>query len=966
MKDQRWTTVDGLLEAALERAPDERATFLDEACAGDEMLRREVESLLAHERDAGQFLERPAGQLMGERIGQPSLVGRQFGSHRIIGLLGTGGMGEVYRGHDTKLGRDVAIKVLPPVFGTDPERRGRFDREARVLASLNHPHVGAIYGFDDLDGTPALILELVEGETLAERIASGPIPIGEALTIARQIAEALEAAHEHGIVHRDLKPANIKITGAGVVKVLDFGLAKAVGPTGNHEGANSPTITTSPTREGVILGTAAYMSPEQARGKPADKRTDIWAFGCVLFEMLTGRFAFAGNTISDTIAAILEREPAWDALRVPIGLQRLLRRCLEKDPNRRLHDIADARIEIDDLLSDPSRGSTGTPADEQLRPARLSWAIAVLASLAAIISIGALTWYMRRAAPVTIPAPRVTRTLLATSGASTPSLNGARSLAITPDGSHVVYVANNGTQLFVSALDSLEPKPIVTSVAPLNGVFVSADGQWIAFDEGLTLKKVALSGGPPTTLGWVGGPLGTSWGPDNRIILATSDADTGLLQMSAAGSELTTLTRPAHDRGERDHVAPQHLPGGRAVLYTITAETGGADAAQVAVLDLATQKSTVLLRGASDARYVESGHLVYVAGGSLRAVPFDLERLETRGAPVTVLPRLVTSRLGLGEFVVASNGALAYVDVPAASTSGDATLVWVDRQGHEEPLPAPPRTYYQPRLSPDGTRVAVAVDAPDQTIVVLDLARRRLSQLGFDRGLDFFPVWTPDGHHLIFASSHRGNLALFQQSADGTGPRVLLASAASGGIVPSGITPNGKELLFSFMSRDVNVLSLDGTGRSHALIETPFNERNGVISPDGRWLAYESDKSGQFEIYVQPFPNVNDGQWRVSSVGGTRPLWAPNGQELFYVAPSGALMAARVDAHGSAWSASTPHKIVDGPYVTITSASGRTYDVSRDGRRFLMVKRPANQASPRIVIVQNWFDELRRLVPRKQ
>jgi len=827
---------------------------------------------------------------------------------------------------------------------------------------LNHPHIGAIYGVGDLGGTPALILELVDGDTLAERIASGPIPIGEALTIARQIAEALEAAHEHGIVHRDLKPANIKITAGGAVKVLDFGLAKT-GPTGSHDATSSLPVTTAGTREGVILGTAAYMSPEQARGKAVDKRTDIWAFGCVLFEMLTGRFAFAGNTIPDTIAAILEREPEWDALRVSIGLRRLLQRCLEKEPSRRLHDIADARIEIDDLRNGASRTSAEIPGDKhQRRGAPLSRVIAVLASLVAIIAVATLMWYARTGPRVTTPSPRVSRTLLATSGAATPSMNGGCSLAITPDGSHVVYVGNNGTQLFVSAVDRLEPTPLVTAVAPLNWVFVSPDGQWIGFVEGFTLKKVALSGGPVTTVGAIGGPLGVSWAPDNTIILATTDPDTGLLRMSASGGEMTTLTRPAHDRGEQDHVSPQVLPGGRAVLYTIAAAAGGPDAAQIAVLDLTTGRSSIVVRGGSDGRYVPSGHLVYAGGGSLRAIDFDLERLETSGAPVTVQPRLVTSSLGLGEFVVASDGTLAYVDAPSASTSVDATLVWVDRQGREELLPAPPRAYYQPRVSPDGTRVAVAVDEPELTIIVMDLARSRLSQLNFDRARDFFPVWMPDGHHLIFASSHSGSLALFRQSADGTGGRELLASG-SGGMVPSGITPDGSQVLFSFRSRDVNILSLDGTGRTHALVETSFNERNGVVSPDGRWLAYESDSSGQFEIYVQPFPNVNGGQWKVSSAGGTRPLWSPNGHELFYVGPSGALMAARVDSRGSAWSASTPQKIVDGPYVTITAASGRNYDVSRDGRRFLMVKPAANRASPHIVIVQNWFEELRRLVP---
>lgn len=692
-----------------------------------------------------------------------------------------------------------------------------------------------------------------------------------------------------------------------------------------------------------------------------DKRTDIWAFGCVLFEMLTGRVAFAGNTISDTIVAILEREPEWSALDVPAGLRRLLQRCLEKDPNRRLHDIADARIEIDDLLSNPSRISE-TLAEKHRRPARLPSAIAVVVLIVAAIAAGTRMYYVRTAPR---PALRVSRTLLATPGVSAPSTTGGRSLAITPDGSHLVYLGNNATQLFVSSLDSLEPKPIVTGIRPLNWVCISPDGQWIAFVEGFTLRKVALTGGPVTTIALVGGTLGATWAPDNTVILATSDPATGLLRISSSGGELTTLTRPAHERGEQDHVSPELLPGGRGVLYTITAPTGGADAGQVAVLDLATGTSKVLLRGASDARYVSSGHLVYTAGASLRVIPFDLERLETRGTPVTVQPRLVTSLLGISEFVVSLDGTLAYVDAPATATRADGTLLWVDRRGREEPLPVPPGTYLQPRVSRDGTRVAVVVGEPDPTILVLDLARRNVGQLRVDRVADFFPVWMPDGQHLVFASLNPKQPGMFRRRADGTGTTDVLGTGL-GGMLPSDVTRDGRHVLFSYRAQDVRVLSLDGTRQIQALIETPSNERNGVVSPDGRWLAYESDSSGQFDIYVRPFPNVDDGQWQVSSGGGTRPLWAPNGQELFYVGPSGAVMAARVDPRGSAWSASTPHKIVDGPYVTLTSASGRTYDVSPDGQRFLMVKQPATRAPAQIVIVQNWFEELRRLVPASQ
>jgi eukaryotic-like serine/threonine-protein kinase len=965
MKDPRWTTVDGLFEAALERPPDERAAFLSDVCAGDEALRRDVESLLAHNSSARDFLDAPALDLLQDGARDQSLIGRQFGCHRIVSLLGAGGMGEVYRAHDTKLGRDVAIKVLPQIFATDRDRRSRFEREARLLASLNHPHIGGIYGFEDMDGTPALILELVEGDTLAERIADGPIPIREALTIAHQIADALDAAHDRGIVHRDLKPANVKITQGGVVKVLDFGLAKAYGrdAPGHERDATAPTAAMSHTREGIVLGTAAYMSPEQARGKAVDKRTDIWAFGCVLFEMLTGRFAFAGATVPDTIVAVLEREPDWTPLSVPAGLRRLLQRCLEKDPNRRLHDIADARIEIDDLLRDPSRSLEMTlEVTARQWPGRLWRMVAALASLAALIAVTALVWFVRTAPRVAITVPRVSRTMLAASGAAALALNGARSLAITPDGRHVVYVGNEGTQLFDRALDQIAPRPIVTGISPLNWVFISPDGQWVGFLEGWVLKKVALVGGPVTTIAVLrDDPIGATWAPDNTIIVATTDPATGLLRIPASGGAMTTLTRPSGERGEGDHVWPELLPGGRAVLYTITAATGGLDAAQVAVLDLATGRSTIVVRGGSDARYVSSGYLVYTAGGSLRAVAFDPERLETRGSSVVVQPRVVSPQ-GSSELVVATDGTLAYVDPPAAAATVEATLVWVDRKGREEPLPAPPRSYFQPRVSPDGTRVAVAIDDENATIWLLDLARRTLSQLRFDRAGDFFPVWMPDGHHLIFATSHGSGL--LRQSADGAGATEVLLSGVAG-LLPSGVTRDGRELLISNLARDVAALPLDGPPRAQPLIATPFNERNGIVSPDGRWLAYESDSSGQFEIYVRPYPHVNDGQWKISTASGTRPLWAPNGQELFYVGPGGVLMGVRTDARGSVWGASSPLKILEGPYMTLSSVSGRTYDISPDGRRFLMVKRPANRAPPQIVIVQNWFEELRRLVPGK-
>jgi serine/threonine-protein kinase len=967
MTPDRESRVERICQEALAVDAGAREAFVASACAGDEALRREVESLLRQESKADGFLREPAlvaaAQHLAADPGQ-SLIGRGLGIYQIQSLLGAGGMGEVYRARDTRLGRDVAIKILPRLFTNDADRLARFEREARLLASLNHPHIGAIYGLEDVDGIPALVLELVEGPTLADRLAKGPLPVRDALAIAAQIALALEAAHEKGIVHRDLKPANVVLTGDGRVKVLDFGLAKAIaGDSSSPDLSQSPTITRGGTKDGVILGTAAYMSPEQARGRAVDKRADVWAFGCVLYEMLTGRLAFPGETLSDTIASILQGEPDWRALpeTTPPTIQRLLRRCLEKDSARRLRDINDLRIEIEDVLSGASPPSAATNAvTSPKRFVRLSWSIAAVASLVAIVAVGALTW-SRNALRGSTAAPRISRMTIASSGTMAVTPNDKRSLAITPDGTRVVYIGNGGKQLFVRPLDQLEATVIVTAAAPLNFVFVTPDGQYVGFEEGATIKKVAITGGPVTTFVEALLDQGLTWAPNDTII--TGGYTTGLQRVSAGGAA-AVLTKPAPERGEQAHAWPETLPGGRAVLFTVIALKGGIAAAQVAMLDLATGTSTVLVQGGSHAHYVSSGHLVYTAGGTLKAVPFDLASLTLRGTPVTVLPHLFAKPTGAGQFVVAVDGTLAYVDVPDGTSAQPTTLEWVDRQGREEPLmtPAPPYSYRQPRMSPDGTRVALVMSesgtGPDDNIWVWDLARKKLNRLTLASSGYFFPVWMPDGHRLIFG---KPGGYLFWQSADGTGTTEALKDHAG---LPSGVTPDGKRLLFYPGKGDLMTLDLDSR-RIQKLVATSATERNGVVSPnEGRWLAYESDSSRQFEIYVTPFPDVNAGQWKISTAGGTRPLWSPNGQELFYVAPDGAIMAVPVHARGGTWSADNPVKLFGGLYATGAPASGRNYDVSADGTRFLMVKEPAHvAAAAQIVVVQNWFEELRRLAP---
>jgi Tol biopolymer transport system component len=902
----------------------------------------------------------------------PLATGTHLGPYEIVVPIGAGGMGEVYRARDTKLNRDVAIKVLPDLFANDSERLARFQREAQVLASLNHPNIAHIHGLEDSGGVHALVMELVEGEDLAQRLARGAIALDEALPIARQLAEALEAAHEHGIIHRDLKPANIKVRPDGTVKVLDFGLAKAMEPVGTVSNVSySPTITTPAmmTGVGVILGTAAYMSPEQARGKVVDKRADVWAYGSVLFEMLTGQRAFEGELISDVLAAVLKTEPNWQALPAgtPAALRRLVGRCLEKDPRRRLQAIGEARVQIEDLLTGAPEPFT-VPTVSRRAPL---WPWLALAGVAAV-AIGAAVAVTGSRLARTV-APRVVRTNIAAIGPAALTINGQdRDLAISPDGSRVVYVGNNATQLFVRALDALEPVAIATG--QIREPFVSPDSQWVGFVDGLnTLKKVAISGGPSIQLAILdGAPQGATWLPDDTIVFGTNNPSTGLQRVSANGGTPTVVTRPDHRRDEFDHLWPEILPGGRVVLFTITAQTGGPDNASIAALDLRTQTSTILVRGGLNARYVESGHLVYVAAGTLRAVSFDLRSLAVRGPAVPVVPRLVTTRSGAGEFGIARDGTLVYVDVTAGSQSARArTLWWVDRTGKEERIAAPTRSYEAPRISPDGKQFALAITDQESDIWVWDLVRADLRRLTFDPGVDTFPIWTPDSHRIVFSSQSGGVLNVWSKAANETGPPERLTTSANNQW-PTSVSSDGKQIVLTELTpttnRDLMLLTLDGSHRVTPLLQTPFDEQRGIISPDGHWLAYESNSSGQFEIWVRPFPNTSVAQYQISTSGGTRPVWAHSGKELFFLGADGTLMGVPVEATATLWNAGTPTKRLEPRYYTGGGNPNRSYDVSPDGRRFLMIKAASADPTavpPNIIVVLRFDEELKRLAATK-
>jgi hypothetical protein len=747
--------------------------------------------------------------------------------------------------------------------------------------------------------------------------------------------------------------------------VLDFGLAKALAVTpGDRDAMDSPTISTQ-TAVGMILGTAAYMSPEQSRGRVVDRRADLWALGCILYEMLTGARVFTGDSVADVIAAIVAREPDWTRLPAdtPASVRALLRRCIEKDPTRRLDSATAARMEIDEARAVPMTEVSGSPAMPAPRPRM--WhriAIPVVVSVVGVVMAGLLLWLATR----TTAAPRVSRFLITPPPAAAVRVGDiGRTVAITPDGTRVVYAGANNAALFVRALDQLDAVPLTILGVP-SGPFISADGEWIGFFEGFAINKVAIGGGPAVKLGLVDGTsFGASWSTDGTIIFATNGPITGLQRMDSAGGEPTVLTRPNQANGEADHYWPEILPGGAAVLFTITAPTGGLDQAQIAVLDLRTGRQTILIRGGSHARYAPSGHLVYAAAGTMRAVPFDLARLAVVGAPIPILPDPLMPGSGGADFAISANGTLVYV-TGGESAAPVRSLAWVDRQGRETPIVAPPRYYSFPRLSPDGARVAFFIQDQELDVWTLELARGTLTRVTFDRTVDIYPVWLRNGRQLLFSSARAGAVNLFSQAADGTGGVTQLTRSPDIHHATS-LSPDGTRMVFTATTaktrHDIMQLELDGSHAVTSLVQTPFSERNGDISPDGRWLAYEANDAGQFNIYVRPYPDVSRGQWQVTTDGGTRPLWAPDSQELFYLSAAGtALMRVGVP-EGSTWASTAATKLFEGPYRPAGNQAGRTYDVSRDGRRFLMIKQDRPDAPASIVVVQNWLEELTRMVP---
>ena len=882
--------------------------------------------------------------------------GTRLGVYEIQAALGAGGMGEVYRARDSKLGRDVAIKVLPEAVLSDAERVARFEREAQLLAALNHPHIAGIYGLEEAGGQHFLAMELVEGESLGDRLRGGALALDDALAIGRQIGEALAAAHEKGIIHRDLKPANVMLTRDGRVKVLDFGLAKIVDPqsSGPATASMSPTLSPQATMAGTILGTAAYMSPEQARGRVVDKRTDIWAFGCVVFEMLSARRAFEGDDIADTIAAVVRGDPNWDVLPtdVPAHVAGVIRRCLAKDPRQRFADISIPLYLLGEDGETPRTPAAAPPlADRKRARAWLPWsAVALLgATVVAIVTLWA-PWRTPDAEPMRfaiVPPPAQPVQVSA----------NERGAVISPDGRLLAYVANVSGQsrLMLRSLDQLAARELAAQ--NLRSPFFSPDSKWIGFTQGDDIKKVSVTGGAPITIIRVSSlPRGLSWSSDDRIIYATTDRSTGLMSVPAVGGQPQVLTTPA---AGHDHIFPFALPGGKAVLFTIQ----GPEGTQIAVVDISSKEVRPLLRDGNQASYVATGHIVYASAGSLYAVAFDPSSRQLTGDPFPVVQEVAMAGTGAANYSVSDKGTLAYI--PRAVARTDRALVWVTRDGREEPLTLPKRAYFALRLSPEGRRVALDIRDQDNDIWVWDLIGQTLMRLTFTPGLESFPVWEPGGKRIAY---NRQGAGVFIRAADGTGEESILSKANVLQFAQS-FTSDAKTLVITQQNatNDLAVISTDGVGKATPLVATSFIEGLAEISPDGRWLVYQSDESGQDQIYVRPFPNVNDSRVQVSRDGGSKPVWSPRGGELFYLNGKSELTMVPVTT-GTKFTLGTPTKLFDARYFSANQ--GRSYDVSADGQRFLFIKDPALEASDpnatpaSIVVTLNWFSELDKQRPK--
>jgi len=903
---------------------------------------------------------RPAG-IIPHLLEYPLPVGTLLGPYQLESILGAGGMGEVYKARDTRLDRIVAIKVLRSQFAADPQFLERFDREARSISALNDPNICTLYdvGEASIAGSPSathfLVMEYLEGETLAERLRRGALPVAEALRIASGIASALDKAHRHGIIHRDLKPGNVFLvrgsssSAPATPKLLDFGLAKLGPATSMSPGLMTATATEPLTARGTILGTFQYMAPEQIEGGDADARTDIFAFGALLYEIVAGRKAFEGKSQASLLGAILKDDPPPLSQLQPLAppaIDFLVRTCLAKDPDARFQTAHDVLLYLKWIAEGGSAAGVAAPVVTlRKRRDRAIWA-AVAIALA--VSTGGIVWWLVRS-----PAERrvVIRFESPLPEGQTFARTGRHVVAISPDGTKLVYHAN--LHLYLRAMDRTDAQPIRgTNEDPMEPVF-SPDGAWVAYfaHGGRTLKKIAVSGGSPITITELPAPPnGASWRNGTIVFGLTAGDSSGIYAAPDGGGPLKRLISvdPAVERASQ----PEIFEDGRHVLFTMTKPTDSAQGeGTIVVQDLQTGERKVLVNGGTGAHVLPTGHLVYMHARSLFGVPFNSRTLEVSGAPVLLAEDVPAA--GGGQFGISSDGSLVYPSVPAQSLRA---LLWVDRGGHESPISAAPGAYLDPRLSPAGTQLAVSSGAD---IWIWTFTNAALTRLTFTQGPEYNPAWMPDGRRVIFDANEGGRLLrILRKAADGTGPTDVVVPAPGG--YPETVSPDGKFLVYHTAEQlPISMLvPLDGSGPARPLVSTNTTAQtfNAEISSDGHWIAYQSDESGRFEIYVHPFPALEAGRWQISIAGGSYPLWARNGRELFFIGSEGVLMSAPISG-GPSFTHGTPVQLFPAGQYYVEVA--RNYDVSRDGTRFLFVKSLTRANRPSLVVVSHWLDEVR-------
>ena len=878
-----------------------------------------------------------------------SWSGKSIAHYRVGALVGVGGMGEVYRASDPRLGRDVAMKLLPPAFATDAERMARFEREAKVLASLSHPNIAGIFGLEESEGTRALVMEMVEGPTVADRLSHGPLPVEEALSVAAQVAEALEYAHERGIVHRDLKPANVKLTLEGKAKVLDFGLAKALSddpfsPTADL--AKSPTLTIASTKAGMILGTAAYMSPEQAKGKLVDRRADIWAFGALLFEMLTARLAFSGETTSEILAAILKDEPDWSALpaATPPGARELMRRCLQKDPRQRLRDIGEARIALENLLAGGTGGTVlhptaSTPAGSPpgaVGVRRLSPGVAALLAVV-LAALGVLTGYLARR-PV---APPVFSASLPIPDGLHLDLENA-SLALSPDGRTLVLAgtAEQGQQqLWLRRLDGDKTTPLAGTTGA-SYPFWSPDGRYIGFFADRKLKKIPVGGGVAQSLCEAVDARGGSWSRDGRIVFSPGPLE-GLRMVPASGGEsqsISTLEKPG-----ATHRLPHFLPDGKRLLFL----KGGLDAKDngVECLEVDSKKRTKVMNGDSEAWYLDPGYLGFVRDGTLMVQRFDPKSLQLSGDPVPLAEGVqFNSYRYTGNYTMAARGPLLYV-VGSIITNGQ--LTWFSLDGREMAHLGDFGQISEAKISPDGRRVMATIRDPNFDLWMYEVEKGIRTRFTLGPKAAAFPCWTPDSRSVVYGD---GTGTVWRKPLDGSGGLQKVLSLPSISLWPGQVTPDGREVILLAQQQgtgmDLWSIPLGGAAAPRKLFETTATEENPAVSPDGRWIAIASDESGKSEIYVLPYPALA-GRWQVSNDGGLTVEWLPNGTGLVYTKPDQHVVQVDLELSGGNVTVGATHALFGGKSVP------GPWTLSPDGSRFLVIL-PEKGAGSMVSMVTDW------------